>query len=421
MSNGRQQPVVGTAVAGSAFAPCSSAPTQSAKTQTVDTAGRCAPPPTWTTSHRRPKAAATCGKIYNPCATPATPPRPLFKVANGGNVTKCKQCGQDHSRRNDYCSNECRVIARNERRKAARREAMPSLSNKCEWCGAAIDSTSSARYKKYCSKQCKWAAGKARIKAGDTGNYKPVTSKLELICQTCGVRFVGEPTAKYCSNECRTCAARTIKTCPVCNKEHDSPRSLYEYYCSEQCQHARHHCLCAWCGKEYRRGKSYEGSGYCSRQCKLANGRARERSRYVSAAQPTQCTCEVCGSQFMSKTITGSRYCTLRCEKKAYRRKYGGTHIQRARRYRVRYEYFDAYNILERDGWMCYLCGQPTPKELRGTIEWNAPELDHVVPLSKGGTHTKDNVRCACRKCNANKSNKVEGPLPPNPLVISAP
>ena len=33
-------------------------------------------------------------------------------------------------------------------------------------------------------------------------------------------------------------------------------------------------------------------------------------------------------------------------------------------------------------------------------------EMDHVIPLSKGGTHTKENVVPACRTCNARKGNR---------------
>jgi 5-methylcytosine-specific restriction endonuclease McrA len=29
-----------------------------------------------------------------------------------------------------------------------------------------------------------------------------------------------------------------------------------------------------------------------------------------------------------------------------------------------------------------------------------APTLDHIVPLSKGGSHTYDNLQCACFRCN---------------------
>ena len=63
--------------------------------------------------------------------------------------------------------------------------------------------------------------------------------------------------------------------------------------------------------------------------------------------------------------------------------------------------------ILERDKYRCYICGIKTPKKLRGTYEDNAPEVDHIIPLSKGGLHVESNLRCACRKCNGLKSDRV--------------
>ncbi|WP_210434349.1 HNH endonuclease [Virgibacillus sp. SK37] len=35
------------------------------------------------------------------------------------------------------------------------------------------------------------------------------------------------------------------------------------------------------------------------------------------------------------------------------------------------------------------------------------PSIEHVIPISKGGTHTWDNVKLAHRKCNNLKSDKV--------------
>lgn len=34
-------------------------------------------------------------------------------------------------------------------------------------------------------------------------------------------------------------------------------------------------------------------------------------------------------------------------------------------------------------------------------------EQDHVIPLTRGGLHTPDNVVPACRSCNASKSNRI--------------
>jgi 5-methylcytosine-specific restriction endonuclease McrA len=44
----------------------------------------------------------------------------------------------------------------------------------------------------------------------------------------------------------------------------------------------------------------------------------------------------------------------------------------------------------------CFYCG---------TIGLN--ELDHIVPLSRGGKHTIGNLVSACRTCNASKGNKT--------------
>ena len=40
-------------------------------------------------------------------------------------------------------------------------------------------------------------------------------------------------------------------------------------------------------------------------------------------------------------------------------------------------------------------------------MEENPPTIDHIVPLSRGGTHTIDNVVLACKSCNSRKSNRL--------------
>lgn len=50
--------------------------------------------------------------------------------------------------------------------------------------------------------------------------------------------------------------------------------------------------------------------------------------------------------------------------------------------------------VFARDGWTCQYCG--------GTAE----NLDHVVPRSRGGLHTWENVVAACRRCNTRKENR---------------
>jgi 5-methylcytosine-specific restriction endonuclease McrA len=50
--------------------------------------------------------------------------------------------------------------------------------------------------------------------------------------------------------------------------------------------------------------------------------------------------------------------------------------------------------VFARDDWRCQYCGSA------------AENLDHVIPKSRGGTHTWDNVVAACRRCNSRKENR---------------
>lgn len=70
--------------------------------------------------------------------------------------------------------------------------------------------------------------------------------------------------------------------------------------------------------------------------------------------------------------------------------------------------------LIQRDKNKCYICGKECDKEdylidANGNfiVGPNYPSIDHVVPISKGGTHTWDNVRLAHHACNTLKSNKV--------------
>ncbi len=64
------------------------------------------------------------------------------------------------------------------------------------------------------------------------------------------------------------------------------------------------------------------------------------------------------------------------------------------------------YAVFERDDWTCGICGGRT-NPLKLPPHPHAPTVDHIVPLSKGGGHTWDNVQCAHLTCNASKGAKL--------------
>lgn len=49
----------------------------------------------------------------------------------------------------------------------------------------------------------------------------------------------------------------------------------------------------------------------------------------------------------------------------------------------------------------CAICGCNFDKITPAT-------MDHIVPLSKGGIHSSDNIQALCRVCNSRKSNKID-------------
>jgi hypothetical protein len=57
------------------------------------------------------------------------------------------------------------------------------------------------------------------------------------------------------------------------------------------------------------------------------------------------------------------------------------------------------HELFERDKWVCCYCGDKV-------TEKNVT-LDHLNPQSKGGKHTKDNLKTCCFVCNAIKSGKT--------------
>lgn len=58
---------------------------------------------------------------------------------------------------------------------------------------------------------------------------------------------------------------------------------------------------------------------------------------------------------------------------------------------------------------VCQICGKRVDNTdiEKGHIKRLYPTIDHIIPLSKGGTHTWGNVQLAHMKCNAGKRDKL--------------
>lgn len=70
-------------------------------------------------------------------------------------------------------------------------------------------------------------------------------------------------------------------------------------------------------------------------------------------------------------------------------------------------------DLIKRDKGKCYLCGKKVAKrrkfgrsQKRGNMS-NYPTVDHVIPISRGGTHTWNNVKLAHFSCNSRKGGRM--------------
>lgn len=206
------------------------------------------------------------------------------------------------------------------------------------------------------------------------------------ICHACGVKFrTKKNTAnKACSRACgfvvraemarRTAKPKPIKpitTCRVC--------------------HAQFTII---------RGQQRQ---YCSRTCFLKLKRRDSRARTLKIHEKS---C-VCGAIFV--TPDGRwKWHSHECRAAAIKEQKRCARLKREATLRsVWVESVSPKKVFDRDGWRCRACGIETPEAQRGTISPSAPELDHIIPISKGGPHSYLNTQCLCRSCNALKSDKI--------------
>lgn len=78
---------------------------------------------------------------------------------------------------------------------------------------------------------------------------------------------------------------------------------------------------------------------------------------------------------------------------------------KRCLKYGVRYTTINRIEVYRRDNWTCAYCGVRVVKSV--VYKPNQATIDHVIPLSKGGSHAIDNVVTACQQCNSIKRDHV--------------
>ena len=222
----------------------------------------------------------------------------------------------------------------------------------------------------------------------------------DLTCTVCGETFQAKKFARYCSMSCNqkhyyqrnriqrqaTCsvceeplpgvvAAR--RKCAECKK---MDRRLYEKSRTKKTLQSK----CLQCGKKFRYSGHPLGSGhgprkYCSNSC-----------RYEAVRSDRICERAGCGKKHSGRGLCADHY------NQVYRKE--KRRLSAERRLSVM-----AAGSLTHDEWQeiltlvsgCFYCDGPYEHR------------DHVVPLSRGGTHDIGNVVPSCQACNLSKGAKL--------------
>ena len=216
-------------------------------------------------------------------------------------------------------------------------------------------------------------------------------------CELCGKTFrrrVGNRNAaKYCSRACAFADKGHVKS-RVFPPSKVPPKFCIVYFPT-----------CACCGRVFLSRQKLAKT--CSDACRKSYACTTARLNSMSRTIRSERECKECGKLFVPHYGSKLRgFCSRLCGKR-----HGARITKSARKARIRgaseYENVNPLKVFERDGWTCKRCGISTPRSKRGTIANNAPELDHIHPVSKGGAHTYANTQCLCRKCNREKSDTI--------------
>lgn len=201
--------------------------------------------------------------------------------------------------------------------------------------------------------------------------------------------------------------AKATFECQRCGTSFVSMTRYKPKYCSIECQHASRQQAANEATRE-----RYKGRRHAKRARQRRN--AAQRRLHMAKAGTTgttiraDITCLVCDTHFLATWWGRStnRACSEACEEQLRSdRKRDGKHRRRARQRSAYVAPVSRTAIYTRDKWICGICHRAIPKGI-SVPHPMAATIDHIVPLSLGGTHEPANVRAAHFQCNSRRGNR---------------
>lgn len=230
---------------------------------------------------------------------------------------------------------------------------------------------------------------------------------MEKICVVCGKAFVAKKShAKYCSKVCAN-HSRFLRTRDQVRQECDdfreSIRKLYDLGLNDRQIAEKVDKSVSWVRKNrIEIGLSRQKSKSQLERERLAEWRKEfENERRI---------CKRCKAEFTPIRVN-QLFCCPECAKK---NNHQVNDIKRKRlEQKQKADDISLNDVFLKYHGICYLCGDKCDlhavKVVNGVPHplGNYPSREHVIPLSKGGLHTWDNIRLAHIRCNASKGVKL--------------
>ena len=177
----------------------------------------------------------------------------------------------------------------------------------------------------------------------------------------------------------------------------------------------RHNVNCKQCKEIAKQEKTHEIEAQREADRKAKAEAAAERKRIQEqerAARMREVSCTVCGTLF--STTNPRRFtCSSECSRKRANTLSSRKHDKRIAKDK-RIDKIELLSLYKRDGGICHICGKQCNLDDYTVTDaaviagnWY-PSIDHIVPVSKGGADSWDNVKLAHRICNSLRGNKIE-------------
>lgn len=208
----------------------------------------------------------------------------------------------------------------------------------------------------------------------------------QLVCDVCeSVREELQPHGKDLQDACEQYeidslaehefgnGAKTLRECPICETV---------FYGSTKC---------------------------CCNSCAIDYTNRISEFRFESK----KAVCRYCGKEFMTTFKESKVFCSKECAK---RHAHSQVRMRkRLRKHRINDSMIDSDitlgKLIKRDNHICKICGKPVDENDyyiddvgNFIVGHDYPSIDHIKPISKGGTHSWDNIQLAHHYCNTVKN-----------------